>query len=128
MCVAQKDGINSTIEEETHFTEVQSPICPRVLTRWHWLIVSSNPPSLQFHSTSFPIKLFYFIQNYLKCSPVGNLMELMVHYAFYLIGETKDLDASLFSKSSSIDLLLHTKYFGWDLNHPIIIVIINKWK
>lgn len=101
------------------------PNLSKSLAAWHWLVAFFNPPSLQFHSTSSPVTLFCFIQYYFQRSPGGKLMELMAHYAFCLIGETKDSDASLFSESSYIGLFLYIKYFGWDINHPIIIII-NK--
>lgn len=78
------------------FHQSAIPNLSKNLTAWHWLIVSSNPPSLQFHLASSPgTFLFFFIKCYLKCCPVGNLMELMAHCAFCLVGETKDSTQTL---------------------------------
>lgn len=71
------------------------PNLSKNLTAWHQPIVSSNPLSLQFHLASSPGTFLSFIKCYLKCCPVGNLMELMAHYAFCLVGETKDSTLTL---------------------------------
>lgn len=78
-----------TIHEEAHFSEVKSPICPRVwLPGTGQLFLPILPP---FNFTQHLLQLHScFIQYYLKCSLVGNLMELMAHYAFCLLGKTKD--------------------------------------